>query len=326
MGTGLSIQNKTIVITGASSGVGKAMALELAKYHPKLVLAARRLEALNDVADECRALGAEALAVETDIRSVESIQLLAQAAIEFGDSIDVWINNAGVLAAGRLEEIPAEVNEDVIRINLLGYLHSAHVVLPYFKMQHHGILINNISVGAWFPTPYGTAYTASKFGLQGFAEALKGELEGWKDIQVCNLYPGFLDTPGIQHAANYTGKYLKPAPPVMDPYRVARAVVRIIQSPKPNKTIGLSPALLKLSWALFPGLTRSITVKIIRSYLNKADALPPTSGNVLQPVGYGTSVEGGWKKPVKRSVKLAFAAGVVCAAGLLMLASGAGRK
>lgn len=314
----VSFKKKTIVITGASSGVGKAMALELAKTQPRLVLAARRLEALNDVAAECRALGAEALAVETDMRSVESIQQLAQAAVEFADRIDVWINNAGVLAAGPLEEIPAEVNEDVIRVNLLGYMHSAHTVIPMFKMQGRGILINNISVGAWFPTPYGAAYTASKFGLEGFSAALKGELLGWDDIHVCNLYPGFLDTPGMQHAANFTGKYLKPAPPIADPYEVARAVVKVIQSPKSNRTIGLSPALLKLSYALFPRLTRSLTTRFIRSYLKTAEDIMPTSGNVLQSVGYGTSVEGGWKKPMRKSTKAGIALGAAFLVGLMV--------
>src|ERR1044072_4589721 len=151
------MQTKTIVITGASSGVGKAMALELAQHGAKLVLAARRADALADLVAECNEPGALAMAVPTDMRSVESIQQLAAKAYEFGGSIDVWINNAGVLAAGPLEQIPAAVNEDVIKTNLLGYMHSAHTVLPYFKAQQQGILINNISVGGWFPTPYGAA-------------------------------------------------------------------------------------------------------------------------------------------------------------------------
>src|SRR5688500_13212748 len=200
------MRTKTVVITGASSGVGKAMALELAQHGAKLVLAARRQDALNELVAECNELGGLAMAVPADMRSIESIRQLASKAYEFGGTIDVWINNAGVLAAGALEQIPAEVNEDVIKTNLMGYVHSAHTVLPYFKDQEQGILINNISVGGWFPTPYGAAYTASKFGIRGFSESLKAELNEYPDIHICDLYPGFLDTPGIQHAANYTGK------------------------------------------------------------------------------------------------------------------------
>ncbi|HEY8893857.1 MAG TPA: SDR family oxidoreductase [Niastella sp.] len=310
------MQTQTIVITGASSGVGKAMALELAQHGAKLVLAARREKALNELAAECNELGAVAIAVPADMRSLESIQHLAVKANEFGGAIDVWINNAGVLAAGPLEQVPAEVNEDVIKTNLLGYMHSAHTVLPYFKRQQQGILINNISVGGWFPTPYGSAYTASKFGIRGFSEALKGELKEFPHIHICDLYPGFLDTPGIQHAANYTGKYLKPAPPVYDPKRVARAIVSVINDPKSTTVIGASSVFLKLAYLLFPALTLSITGSVIRTYLKRADVIPPTSGNILETVAYGTSVEGGWRKRVSGSTKAGLlAAGV---AGLVI--------
>lgn len=306
------MQTQTIVITGASSGVGKAMALELAQHGAKLVLAARREKALNELVAECNELGAVAIAVPADMRSVESIQQLAVKANEFGGAIDVWINNAGVLAAGPLEQVPTEVNEDVIKTNLLGYMHSAHTVLPYFKKQQRGVLINNISVGGWFPTPYGSAYTASKFGIRGFSEALKGELKEFPDIHICDLYPGFLDTPGMQHAANYTGKYLKPAPPVYDPKKVALAVVSVINDPKSTTIVGAAPVFLKLAYLLFPALTRSITGSVIRTYLKRANGMQPTSGNILQTVPYGTSIEGGWRKPVSRGTKAGlFAAGVV---------------
>ncbi len=208
-----NVKEKLVVITGASSGAGRAIAIEFAKQGAKLVLAARRQQALEEVAAECHELGATTHVVQTDTGDALSIQDLAKAAIEFGGRIDIWINNAGVLAAGALEDIPAEVNEAVIRTNLLGYIHGAHSVLPYFKQQGYGILVNNISVGGWFVTPYMAAYSASKFGLRGFFESLKGELIQYPDIHICDLYPGFLDTPGMQHAANYTGKSLKPAPP-----------------------------------------------------------------------------------------------------------------
>jgi short-subunit dehydrogenase len=317
------MRTKTIVITGASSGVGKAMALELAQYGAKLVLAARRQDALNELVAECNHRGALATAVLTDIRSADSIHQLASKAFQFGGSIDVWINNAGVLAFGAFEEIPAQVNEDVIKTNLMGYVHSAHTVLPYFKEQGYGILINNISVGGWFPTPYGAAYTASKFGIRGFSESLKGELNEYADIHVCDLYPGFLDTPGIQHAANYTGKMLKPAPPVYDPQKVARAVVALINNPRSRVTIGAAAVFLHLAFSLFPALTRNITASVIRSFLKQADPTEHSSGNILHQVPYGTSVEGGWRKPLvsqmttKKGLLAAGIAGVLIGSFLL---------
>lgn len=318
----MSITLKTIVITGASSGVGKAMALELARHGARLVLAARRQDVLEELVQRCNQLGAQAMAVPTDMKSIDSIRELATQAFQFGGSIDVWINNAGVLAAGAFEQVPADVNEDVIRVNLLGYIHGAHTVLPYFKEQGYGLLINNISIGGWFPTPYGAAYTASKFGLRGFSEALKGELTGWPGIRVCDLYPAFLDTPGIQHAANYTGKVLKPAPPVYRPQRVAKAVVQVINHPRNRKTIGAASMLMRMAYNLFPALSRNMTATVIRNYLKQADTEMPNSGNTLHTVSYGTEAESGLGQHINKKVGL-MAAGVAgVMVGLFLL----GRK
>lgn len=306
MSSNNSLQDKVVVITGASSGVGRAMAIELSKKGARLVLAARREEALQEVVAECEALGGTAIAVPTDVRYADTVQELARAAYRFGGVIDVWINNAGVLAAGELEQTPAEVHEEVIKTNLLGYMHGAYAVLPYFKQQDYGLVINNISVGGWFPTPYAAAYTASKFGLRGFSESLKGELSAYPYIKVCDLYPGFLDTPGIQHAANFTGHVLKPAPPVYDPRKVARAVVSLIKDPKPSVTIGAAAVFLKMAHSCFPLLSRNITAGVIRKYWQQADAIEHTSGNVLQPVDYGRGIDGGWRNvPAPRPVKVA---------------------
>jgi short-subunit dehydrogenase len=298
------LEGKTIVITGASSGVGRATALEFAKYKTKLVLAARRSHTLNEVEAECRQMGSVAIAVTTDVTDTSEVAQLANIANNFGGSIDVWINNAGVLAAGPFEETPVEVHDQVINTNLHGYVHGAHAVLPYFKAQGYGLLINNISMGGWFPTPYAVGYSASKFGLRGFSEALRGELLPWPKIRVCDLFPSFLDTPGIQHAANYTGRYLKPAPPVSDPQKVAKAIVSIVQCPQKSKTIGLPAYFLRAAHTFFPGISRFVTAKVINTYFKTAESSPVTNGNVFEPVEYGASVYGGWNLPSSNKQKL----------------------
>lgn len=309
------LTGKVVVITGASSGVGRAMAIEFTRQGAKLVLAARRSQALREVADECTALGGIVHAAVTDTRNANEVQQLARAAYDFAGAIDVWINNAGVLAAGALDQVPAEVNENVLQTNLLGYIHGAQQVLPYFKAQGRGILINNISIGGWFPTPYATAYSASKFGLRGFSEALKGELSDYPGIHVVDLYPAFLDTPGIAHAANYTGKVIRPAPPVYDPRKVARAITELIVSPKPRKMIGATSCLLRMGYALFPSLSRNLTAITIRKYLRSAKDIEFTSGNVISPVEFGTGIDGVWRaRPLPRKAKLA---GVFAASLLL---------
>lgn len=306
-----------VVVTGASSGAGRAIATAAANEGAQLILAARRNEALQEVAEECRSLGGDARIIVADVKEMADVHRLAKETLAHFGRIDVWVNNAGVLAAGAFESIPAEVNEDVIRTNLLGYIHGAQAAIPVFKQQGYGILINNISVGGWFATPYMATYCASKFGLRGFFEALKGELKDYPDIHVCDLYPGFLDTPGIQHAANYTGKYLRPAPPVYDPRRVANAVVGMIQQPRSKKTVGSSSAFLKLAYHFFPVLSRNITASFIQAYLKKAYETETTSGNILQPVDYGTSVNGGWQPYFNKAI---YKKGALFAAAGLALA------
>lgn len=248
---------------------------------------------------------------------------LAAIANEFGGTIDVWVNNAGVLAAGEFTETPVEVHDQVIRTNLMGYLHGAYAVLPYFKKQRYGVLINNISVGGWIPVPYGVGYSASKFGLRGFSQALSGELRRYKNIYICDLYPAFLDSPGIQHAANYTGHILKPAPPVYDPQRLARVTVNVARQPKRAVTVGSVAPLLRLAHFIMPAVTRTITAKAVVTYLEQADTAPETSGNLFAPANYGTSIHGGWNSPAdyelrKKSItKSLVVAGL--ATGLLLL-------
>ncbi len=293
----LNLLEKTVVITGASSGAGRAAAMEFARHGAKIVLASRNMQALDEVEAQCREMGALSLAVQTDVTDANAMKKLAAIANEFGGTIDIWINNAGVLAAGEFTETPVSVHAQVIRTNLLGYLHGAYAVLPYFKTQKYGILINNISVGGWIPVPYGVGYSASKFGLRGFSQALRGELGRYKNIHICDLYPAFLDSPGIQHAANYTGHYLKPAPPVYDPQRLARVMAAVAQQPKKTTTVGSAATFLRLAHFIMPGAFRAITAKTIETYLKKADRVPETSGNLFATVNYGTSIHGGWNSP-----------------------------
>ena len=315
-----SLDQKTVVITGASSGVGLATAFAFAEQGAILILAARRMEALEEVVTRCKELGASAIAVKTDVTNAAEVYRLATAAMDYSGRIDVWINNAGVLAAGDYTATPIEVHEQIIRTNLLGYLYGAHAVLPYFKQQQSGILINNISVGGWMPVPYGSAYSASKFGVRGFSEALRGELGKWPDIHVCEVYPAFLDTPGIQHAGNYTGSVLKPAPPVYDPQRVAAAMVSLAVRPRQSTTVGAVATALRISHFLMPALTVAITARVMETYLKQADPASSSTGNLFGWNDASTDMHGGWSKklmPAKTGLTVGLLAGGL-AAGLLI--------
>ena len=312
-------KKRTVVITGASSGAGRAIALEFARRGDRLVLASRNLAVLEEVADECRIFGAEVKYREIDVTDYHAVLNLAAAADEFGGGIDVWVNNAGVLAVGAFDETPMEVSTQVLQTNLLGYMHGAHAVLPYFKKRHRGILINNISIGGFLAVPMGVAYSASKFGLRGFGQALKAELAAYPGIFICDVFPAFLDSPGIQHAANYTGKHLKPAPPVYDPVRLAQAIVGLADHPKKEKMVGSVSVLLRLSAGLFPTLTQYIAGTVIKGYLKKADAISTTNGNIFNPVAYGNAVHGGWGVAGKPKAHRKYITGVAASLALIAI-------
>ena len=295
-----SLSGKTVVITGASSGVGRATALAFAKKGAHLVLAARGEEALQSVAQACEELGAPVRVIQTDVSVAEEVQRLAEQATQINGRIDVWVNNAGVLALGPLEETPAEVIDGVIKTNLLGYLHGAHAVLPIFKKQKKGILINNISIGGWVAAPYGAAYTASKFGLRGLTEALQGEVSNFPHIHICALYPGFQATPGIKHAANYMGVAVSTPPPAFDPNKLARSIVRIAEEPQNAAYTDWSAVVARAAYGLFPALTRNLMGSMMRFVRKEAKEIPTGSGNVLHPISQDMRIHE--KAPAQRKL------------------------
>ncbi len=311
------IGDSVVVITGASSGIGRATALACARRGAAVVVAARREDLLKELAGECERLGGRALAVPTDVTDEQAVNELARKAVENFGRLDVWVNNAGVTLFSRFEEAPSEEYRRVFEINLFGYVYGARAALPYFRQQGSGVLINNDSVVAKASQPYTSAYVTSKFAVRGLSECLREELilDGAKDIHVCTVMPVSIDTPLFQHGANYTGRAPKALNPVYDAEKVAKAIIRCAERPKREVIVGNAGRLLALQHALSLGLYENMAARQIDKDHFQDKPAPSTSGNLFEPVPEGTEVSGGWKNAdgTVSARRMALAAGAVTA-------------
>lgn len=187
------MNKKSIVITGASEGIGRALALALAAKKARLVLAARNGSAIADLARECEALGAEAVAAPTDVADAVACRALIQQALEAHGAIDILVNNAGITMRGRVDEVEdVQIFERVMRVNYLGSLYCTHAALPHLKTSH-GLIVAVSSLQGKTGFPESSGYCASKFAMQGFFDSLRIELEG-SGVGVLIVSPGAVDT------------------------------------------------------------------------------------------------------------------------------------
>jgi NAD(P)-dependent dehydrogenase (short-subunit alcohol dehydrogenase family) len=274
---------KVVVITGASSGIGRAAALEFARRGANVVLAARGVPALEEVAALCRQAGSQALVVETDVTEEAAVQRLAAKALELTGRIDVWINNAGVTVFAPLDDGPFEPHQRVIETNVYGPMFGARAILPVFKRQHAGVLINISSVLGKVGQPYVPSYVISKFALQGLAETLRTAVADQRDIHICTLLPYSIDTPHFEHGANRVGLEARALPPVQAPEKVARAMVSLAEHPRRELYVPRSARLGVALHGMFATIGDRILLDVTREWHFGYQSQPSTSGNLFSP-------------------------------------------
>jgi short-subunit dehydrogenase len=298
----LTLTGKTYVIIGASSGFGKGVAEKVADLGANVVLAARRTNLLEEMASSIEKGGGHALAVKTDISKPEDVERLAVAAKEKFGTIDVWINDTGVGAFGKFEEIPVEDEARLIDVNLKGIIYGSHTAISIFKKQGYGTLINLGSIESKVPIAYQAAYAASKAGVLGLDKAIAQELRIAKNkrIRVSTVMPWAVDTPWWDHAANYSGG--KPQMIAMDdPQIVIDAIVKDSIHPKDEVLVGLKSKAVSLSHRLMPKRTEQATANISYKYqIKNAPSAPSTDGTLLAPMKSGTEVDGHVRERMKQ--------------------------
>jgi NAD(P)-dependent dehydrogenase (short-subunit alcohol dehydrogenase family) len=290
MGEGL--QGKVVVITGASSGIGRTTALMLARRGARLVLAARRKEPLESLGERCEALGAACLVVPTDVSNEEDVEALAEAAQARFGPLHGWVNNAGVYAVGPVLDTPTDVFRRVMEVNYFGVLHGTRAAVRRMRgAPGRGVVVNVASQLASVGAAYAAAYVASKHAIRGFTSSVRQELLG-TGVELCLVMPAAIDTPLFAHSANFSGQALRPPPPVYPPEKVARMIVRRLEHPRPESYVGGAAVVLAAVRPAIPRLFDRLMRSQIKRGQLEARRAEHTRGNLHRPVVEGTGVHG----------------------------------
>ncbi|KAF2510547.1 SDR family NAD(P)-dependent oxidoreductase [Flavobacterium foetidum] len=314
-----SLKGKNAVITGATSGVGRATAEAFALEGCNVIIVARGQNGIDETVKFCRDLGVQAVGISADISNAKDVEKVATEALALGGKIDIWVNNAGVMASGKFEEIPLEIHEQVIKTNLFGYMHGAYNAIKIFKDQNEGILINNISIGGFMPAPYSAVYSASKYGIRGMMECLQGEISNRKHIHICNLYPQLQNSTGNLHSAKYSGFDMTIPFIASDPRETAAKMVELASNPKKDLFPDFKSAAITNTYKLFPKTVINAASAVVRTKMKFNKAKEDNPGNVLAPSKEPLRVYGNPPSKTSSNLKLALFAGVGLSIGLMLL-------
>jgi len=259
----MDIKGKVVIVTGASSGIGEAAAREFGRAGAKIILAARRVDKLQMLAQEINTLGtgAETLVVQADLSKLADIQsMIAQTLEKFG-RIDVLVNNAGFGRLDWLENLdPIQDIQAQMDVNILGVIQTTRQVLPVMIKQRAGSIINMCSMAGLVGTPTYSIYAATKHAVHGFSEALRREVKPW-GIDVCLIYPGGVVTEFSQHAGikrktnTKTPKFM-----LLTAEQVGKAVVKLVRHPRRMLVIPWLWNITVLMNKLFPALVDYTTI------------------------------------------------------------------
>jgi NAD(P)-dependent dehydrogenase (short-subunit alcohol dehydrogenase family)/nitrite reductase/ring-hydroxylating ferredoxin subunit len=286
------VVGKVVVVTGASSGNGKAIALLMADRGAKLVLAARRTELLEATALEVEDRGGDALAVTCDVTVREQVEEAARTAIARFGRIDVWVNNAGVIPWSLFEDTTEEEFRRTLEVNLMGAVYGSWAALPTMRSQGSGVIVNIASTAALVALPVGSAYSSSKAGLFAFGDSLRRELRG-SGIRVCQVLPVGVNTAGFFHQRTRGFRLSRRiAFLLQDPETVARAVLRCVERPGTrNVPLGLQGKAALAAGAIAPRLV-DLFGGLVAGLVHKNGRTTSPQDNLFSPSVAGHDIRG----------------------------------
>lgn len=291
------ISEQVVVITGASSGIGRASALAFGARGASVVLAARNREALEHVAAEIEASGGKAHVVVTDVSVWAQVERLAEEAVERFGRIDTWLNNAAVNEHASVVDMTIEELDRIIQVNLMGQIYGVKAALEPMRRQRSGTIINMGSAASNRAVPLHSAYVASKHGIAGFTDSIRLDLQHEKmPITVTLIQPGFLDTPFFHNArAKLGGHQSRPIPPIYAPEVVAETVLFAATHPRRNLVVGGQAAVAIFLDKLSPGLVDKLMLARGAGFKLQTESKPDDRyDNLFEPSRGIGAVRGTW--------------------------------
>jgi short-subunit dehydrogenase len=288
------LNDQIVVVTGASSGIGRATALLFAQKGSSIVLAARNREALDAVAAEIERAGGRAHVTAADVAEWEQVQRVATEAVGRFGRLDTWVNNAAVSAYGTVAQMEVSEIQRIVQVNLMGQIHGMKAALEQMRRQGQGSIINVTSALAERSVPLQAAYCATKHGIKGFSEALRLELEAeGLPINVVLVMPSSINTPLFRHARSKLGVKPMPIPPIYEPRVVAETIVGMAEHPQRQVVVGGSGKSMVVAQRLSPGLLDRYMAsrqRMIRQ--QRTDQPDEGQDNLFAPLAGPGSIEG----------------------------------
>ncbi|MCU1677987.1 MAG: short-chain dehydrogenase [Frankiales bacterium] len=288
------LSEQVVVLTGASSGIGRETALRLAARGARVVVTARDVVALDGLSDEIRAAGGEAVAVPADVTDDAAMQSVAAAAVAAHGRIDAWVNNAGVSAYGTVEELTLDDMRRVIEVDLVGTMRGVKVALPHLRAAGGGAIVNVASGLGKRAVPLQAPYCAAKAGVVAFAESLRMELRNDDArIAVVDVLPSSINTPFFRHARSRMHAAPRPMPPTYEPGAVADAIVAVLERPVRSVYVGSAARLLDVAQRVSPALTDRL-VGLPAALGQRSRRSKPADDNLDSPADPRSAAAGDW--------------------------------